>query len=107
VNFTLQLWALIAGAISPLVAYVLNYLLPWTSDSVKQVAQGLAATAAGAIADLLDTGKIGFDKQTLLYIGSALLASLVAHYGYTRGSGEDSINVKLGGGRNIQDRAGR
>ena len=102
-NFTLQLWALIAGAIAPLVTYFFNYVAPWVSEPVKGVVQGLAATAAGAIAELIDAGTVGFDEHTLLYVGSALLASLVAHFGY-RSSG---INAALGGGRNVQDRAVR
>jgi hypothetical protein len=104
---TFYFWAILAGAVTPLGAYLANYILPWTSQTAAQVVQGAFAAAGGAIAALLDAGSIDFDKRTFSYIATAMLASLAAHFGYSRGEGADSINVRLGGGRNLQDKTER
>lgn len=96
---TLQLWALLAGTLTPLGAYVLNYLGPWVDEKLKALVQVVLAAIAGAIVALVDRGEVGFDKKTLVYVLSAVIAALFSHGVLWRPS---SISTELGGGRNAQ-----
>jgi hypothetical protein len=100
-TLSLQVWALLAGAIVPLGGYLLNYVGPWVSEPVKGVVQVLLAAVAGALVELIDQGSVGFDMETLEFVLSAVIASLSAHLGLWRPS---TISTKMGGGRNAGDR---
>lgn len=100
--FRLQLWSLLAGALVPLVAYVLNYVAPWTSEKVKTFVFGVAATIAGALVELVQLGSVGFDEQTLRFVLSAVISALFAHGLLWKPS---TVAVSLGGGRNKSDSA--
>lgn len=92
-----QVWVLIAGALAPLAAYVINYVGPHTDEKVKGIIQGVVAAIAGGIMQAVTAGHVGFNNVTLQFVITAVFAAAAAHSGFYKVSG---INVALGGGRN-------
>lgn len=87
----LSLWGLGVGALVPLVTYVLNRVVP--SEPIRAVVLLVAATAAGALTQLVDAGSVGFDTATLRYVISAIVAALAAHHFLWK---PGLVNVALG-----------
>lgn len=96
-----QIWAIVAGGLAPLVAYILNYLGPWVDEKIKGIVQLIAAAIAGGLAQAITAGNIGFNNTTLQFVVTAILASMVGHAGYKW----STISTALGGGRNRGDAA--
>lgn len=97
---SVQFWAMVLGAVSPLVAYVLNHYAPWVSERIKAIVQVGLAAAAAAIYQAISTDGFAFDAEHLQVVGSAIIAALLAHKLLYAPS---TISDKLGGGRNVQD----
>lgn len=92
-----QVWTLFAGALVPLVGYVLNHYGPQASEKAKAFVQVIAAAIAGGIIQAITAGHVGFNMITLQFILTAVIAALTAHGLLWRPSG---ISTALGAGRN-------
>lgn len=92
-----QFWAAVIGALSPLVAYVLNYLGPHVKEPVKTAVVGAVAVIAGALTQLLEAGELNWDIRTAQVVLTALFTAFVSHQVAWKPSG---IARKLGAGRN-------
>lgn len=97
---TTQLLVAVVGALSPAVAYALNYAGPWLSEKIKSIVLLVVAAAGGALATLLDTGGIPVNWNTAQLIGTAVVFAVLAHNGWWKGS---TFAHTLGAGRNKQD----
>lgn len=97
VPLDLQLWAFVAGFLAPAVAYVVNKYMPWISEPVKGVVFVAVAAAAGALTQLIDTGSVGFNDETLQLVLSSVVAAVIAHVRFYTRSG---LNVALGAQQN-------
>jgi peptidoglycan/LPS O-acetylase OafA/YrhL len=97
-----QFWALLAGMVTPAVAYVLNHYAPWASEPFKAAVLVALAALAGAVAQLIDAGSLGFDTNTLQVLVTAVVGALGAHLGFWRPSG---LSTRLGGGTNANGKA--
>lgn len=93
-----QVWTLLAGALAPLAAYVLNYIGPHTDEKVKGLVQAVVAAIAGGVGQAISAGPgtVGFNNTTLQFVLSAIAAAVFAHGAYKAAG----INTYLGGGRN-------
>lgn len=97
-----QVWALVAGGLAPLVAYVLNHYSPfWFTEPVKGIVQAVAAAVAAGIAQAITAGDVGFNDATLQFVVTGVVGALLAHIGYAKAH----INVLLGGGSNHKEPA--
>lgn len=92
-----QVWTLIAGVLSPVVAYALNYAGPWASEKIKALVQVAAAAIAGGITQAIVAGGVGFNGKTLQFVITAVFAALMAHKALWMPSG---VSTALGGGQN-------
>jgi hypothetical protein len=92
-----QVWTLIAGVLSPVVAYALNFAGPWASEKLKALVQVGAAAIAGGLTQAIVAGGVGFNGKTLQFVITAIFAALTAHKTLWQPSG---ISTALGGGRN-------
>lgn len=95
-----QVWTLIAGVLSPIAAYALNFRGPWISERVKVLVQIVVAAVVGGITQAITAGGVGFNGRTLQFVITAIFAALGAHFGIWRASG---ISTAVGGGRNATD----
>lgn len=94
-----QVWTLIAGALAPIAAYMLNFRAPWLTEPVKALVQVVVAAVAGGIMQAVTAGGVGFNGRTLQFILTAVFGALAAHSGLWKPSG---IQRTLGGGQNKQ-----
>lgn len=94
---TVQLWAVVIGALVPIATYILNHFAPWASEPVKALVLVAVSAAAGALYQLLDTGDLALDVRTLEVVGTAVVAALLAHHGLYKPA---TISTRLGGGTN-------
>jgi hypothetical protein len=92
-----QIWTLIAGALAPLGAYVLNYAGPHTSEKIKAGVQIVLAAIAGGIVQAITAGGVGFNTTTLQFVLGSVIAALAAHKILWQPA---TISTALGGGRN-------
>lgn len=92
-----QIYAMLIGALVPLVTYVLNHWAPWATEFVKGMVLVVAAAAAGALYQVLETSELGWNARTLEVVGSAVVAALFAHHTLWKPS---TISTRLGGGTN-------
>lgn len=94
---SVQTWALILGAITPLFTYVLNHYAPWTSEAVKATVLAVVAGVVGAVWSAIETGVFGWNDQTVQLVLTAILGAFGAHALVYKRAG---IAEKLGGGSN-------
>lgn len=98
-----QTWVALLGAVTPLVSYALNKYAPWADERVKGIVHVVLAAVVGALYKLVSTGGLDFSRAaTWQYIGTAVLAALVAHKIFYAPSG---LNVTFGAGQNATRRA--
>lgn len=95
-----QFWPLVIGAFVPAVTYVLNKYGAWTTEPVKSLVTALASTIAACAYQLLVSGEIAFDTETIQVVVTSLIGTFGAHAGFWKPSG---LSTKLGGGQNAQD----
>jgi uncharacterized membrane protein YeaQ/YmgE (transglycosylase-associated protein family) len=98
---SIQTWALILGAITPLFTYVLNHVGPWLSEKTKAVVLLVVAGVVGAVYTAIESSTFGWNDSTVQLILTAILGAFGAHALVWKPSG---INTALGGGRNAGQR---
>lgn len=103
-DLDLQLWGIVAGGLSPAVAYLLNRFWSTASEPVKGLIFAVTAAVAGALAELIDLGSIGFDQATLEYVLAAVITAFGAHIGFYKTTG---LNVAIGSAVTAQRTDGR
>lgn len=75
-----QIWVVVVGLLTPLVAYVLNsHLWASLSEPYKAFIQIVVSAGAAAITTAITTNVLGFNDATLQLIVTSVFASLVAH----------------------------
>lgn len=94
---SVQTWALILGAITPLATYVINYHAPWISEHVKGTVLVIVSGVVGAVWTAIQTHIFGFNDATVQLVLTAILGAFGAHALVYKPAG---WNVRLGGGRN-------
>jgi uncharacterized membrane protein YeaQ/YmgE (transglycosylase-associated protein family) len=94
---SIQTWALILGAVTPLFTYVLNHLGPWLSEKTKAVVLLVVAGVVGAVYTAIESSTFGWNDSTVQLVLTAILGAFGAHALIYKPSG---INSALGGGRN-------
>lgn len=77
---SVQVWAALVGAVVPLLTYVINRYVP--SEPLRASILVVASAVAGAVVQLLDTGGLAFDVNTLQVILTAVVGALGAHHGF-------------------------
>jgi hypothetical protein len=92
-----QTWALMIGALVPLVTYVVNHIGPWVSEPVKATVTVLTSAVAGALYTALATTSFGWNSATLQMVLTTVISTLGAHQFLWKPSG---ISARLGGGTN-------
>ena len=96
---SVQTWALILGAITPLFTYVLNHYAPWISEAAKAIVLAVVAGVVGAVWAAIETGVFGWNDATVQLVLTAILGAFGAHALIFKPAG---INKALGGGTNAQ-----
>lgn len=96
-----QFYALVLGAVVPLITYLLNHYGAWTTEPVKSVVTLLVSAAVGAAYRLLDAGELNFDTQDLQVIATTVVGTFAAHVAFYKPA---EISAKLKAGTNAQDR---
>jgi hypothetical protein len=94
---SIQTWALILGAVTPLFTYVLNHVGPWLSEKTKALVLLVISGAVGAVYTAIETSTFGWNDSTVQLVLTAILGAFGAHALVWKPSG---INSALGGGRN-------
>lgn len=94
---SVQTWALILGAITPLFTYILNHYAPWISEAAKAIALAVVSGVVGALWAAIETGVFGWNDATVQLVLTAILGAFGAHALIFKPAG---INSKLGGGTN-------
>lgn len=92
-----QTWALLIGALVPLVTYVVNHVGPWMSEPVKAFVVVLASGVAGGLYQAIATSSFGWNASTLQMVLTAIFAALAAHHMLWKPAGVSTI---LGAGSN-------
>jgi hypothetical protein len=92
---SVQTWALILGAVTPLVTYILNHFAPWVSEAVKATVLAVVAGVVGAVWAAIETHVFGWNDATVQLVLTAILGAFGAHALIFKPAG---INQKLGGG---------
>jgi hypothetical protein len=92
---SVQTWALILGAVTPLFTYLLNHFAPWVSEAVKATVLAVVAGVVGAVWAAIETHVFGWNDATVQLVLTAILGAFGAHALLYRPAG---INTKLGGG---------
>lgn len=94
-----EVWVVVAGALAPIVGYLLNYFGPHIDERVKGIVHVVVAAIAGGIVQAVTAGGVGLNARTLQFVVIAVASALAAHAGfYTR----STWSTTLGGGRNAQ-----
>jgi hypothetical protein len=75
-----QIWAFVAGNLAPLLMYLVNRYMPYTSETIKALMQGVGAAVAGGIAQAITAGGVGFNSATLQFVVTAVIGMLIAHH---------------------------
>lgn len=94
-----QVWAIVIGALVPLVTYGLNYVGKWVSEPVKAAVLAVASAAASALYTALATSVIGWNTSTLQLILTGVVGAFASHNLVWKPSG---VSALLGAGKNIQ-----
>ena len=94
---SVQTWALILGAVTPLFTYVLNHYAPWVSEAAKAIALAVVSGVVGAVWAAIETHVFGWNDATVQLVLTAILGAFGAHALVFKPAG---INQKLGGGSN-------
>jgi uncharacterized membrane protein YeaQ/YmgE (transglycosylase-associated protein family) len=94
---SIETWALILGAVTPLFTYVLNHVGPWLSEKAKAIVLLVVSGVVGAVYSAIETNSFGWNDSTVKVILTAVIGAFGAHALVWRPSG---INSALGGGRN-------
>jgi hypothetical protein len=92
---------LVIGIASRAVGYLVNFVMPQTSEQVKQVVQLVLAAGLAALYTVIQSSDgldVIFTSQTLWSVLTAMLASVGAHVAFKQGN----LNTFLGGGLNRQ-----
>jgi hypothetical protein len=96
-----NIWLLVLGYVSPLVAYLLNHFAPWVTVQIKGIVIGAVAAAVALVYQLVSAGNFGWNYQTLVAVVETVLASIAGHASF-KASG---INVAFGAGSNASGAA--
>ena len=96
---SVQVWVFLVAALTPLVTYVLNYLGPQISETIKGAVLVAASAITGALTQLIVTGTFKLDVATLENVLLAVFTAFAAHGILWKPT---AISTKLGGGRNKQ-----
>ena len=94
---SVQTWALILGAVTPLFTYVLNHFAPWVGEATKAIVLTVVSGVVGAVWAAIETNVFGWNDATVQLVLTAILGAFGAHALVYRPSG---IHAKLGGGSN-------
>lgn len=92
-----QIWAFVAGNISPLAAYVVNKFGPQVNESVKAMVFVVVAAVAAGLTQAITAGDVGFNATTLQFIVTGVVGALLAHKWFWLPS---MIGPKVGAGHN-------
>src|SRR5882762_7653969 len=96
---SVQTWALILGAVTPLFTYILNHYAPWISEAAKAIALAVVAGVVGAVWSAIETGVFGWNDATVQLVVTAILGAFGAHALIFKPA---EINKTLGGGSNAK-----
>ncbi len=94
---SVQTWALILGAVTPLFTYVLNHYAPWIGEATKALVLAVVSGVVGAIWAAIETKVFGWNDATVQLVLTAILGAFGVHALVWKPSG---ISAKLGGGSN-------
>lgn len=93
-----NLYVVALGFVSPLIGYLINFVLPTTTAQVKGVIQGAVAAGVGVLVGAVSGADFGLNDVTLLNAATAILVSVGAHLAYR----SSDLNGFFGGGKNRQ-----
>jgi hypothetical protein len=99
---SVQTWALILGAVTPLFTYVLNHYAPWISEAAKAIALAVVSGVVGAVWAAIETHVFGWNDATVQLVLTAILGAFGAHALVFKPAG---INKILKGGTNASPAA--
>lgn len=77
-----QTWAIFAGAIAPLLTYVVNRVIPTASEEIKSFIFLIGAAVAGGITQAITAGNVGFNDDTLQFVLFSIVGAIGAHTGF-------------------------
>lgn len=95
---SVQTWAIILGAVTPLFTYVLNHFAPWASEHAKAIALAVVSGVVGAVWAAIETKVFGWNDATVQLVLTAIVSAFGAHALVFKPAG---INHLLGGGSNV------